>query len=138
MGIKASNLMWCEYNSETLSHQNKSANYIYCYRRPPPSYNHNWTDLHYAASHGNVRRIHEIIHKTGIKNTVICSLGNFEFFCHLLIFSKSTFSKNSFRNIFRVSNSLDPDQAQSKTSGLVWVQTACKGYQQMTLVGKEF
>lgn len=68
MGIKASNLMWCEYNSETLSHHNKSANYIYCYRRPPPSYNHNWTDLHYAASHGNVRRIHEIIHKTGTIN----------------------------------------------------------------------
>lgn len=68
MGIKASNLMWCEYNSETLSHHNKSPNYIYCYRRPPPSYNHNWTDLHYAASHGNVRRIHEIIHKTGTVN----------------------------------------------------------------------
>ena len=27
-------------------------------------------------------------------------------------FSKSTFSKNSFRNTIRVSNSLDPDQAQ--------------------------
>ncbi|WAR25107.1 ANR10-like protein, partial [Mya arenaria] len=35
---------------------------------PPPSYNHNWTDLHYAASHGNVRRIHEIIHKNGTLN----------------------------------------------------------------------
>ena len=28
----------------------------------------------------------------------------------LLIFSKSTFSKNSFRNTITVSNSLDPDQ----------------------------
>ena len=33
----------------------------------------------------------------------------FFFFCHL-IFSKSTFLKNSFRNSIRVSNSLDPDQ----------------------------
>ena len=32
-------------------------------------------------------------------------------FCRLLIFSKSIFSKNSFWNIIRVSNSLDPDQA---------------------------
>ena len=36
----------------------------------------------------------------------------FMLFCHLLIFSKSTFSKNSFRNTIRVSNSLDLDQAQ--------------------------
>ena len=33
-------------------------------------------------------------------------------FCHLTIFSKSTFSKNFFRNTFRVSNSFDPDQAR--------------------------
>ena len=40
-------------------------------------------------------------------------LGNFEYFyCRLLIFSKPNFSKNSFRNTIRVSNSLDPDQAQ--------------------------
>ena len=32
-------------------------------------------------------------------------------FCRLLIFSKSTFSKNSLKNNIRVSNSLDPDQA---------------------------
>ena len=30
----------------------------------------------------------------------------------LLIFSKLTFSKNSFRNTIRGSNSLDPDQAR--------------------------
>ena len=35
-----------------------------------------------------------------------------------------------------VSNSLDPDQAQHLL-GLIWVQTVCKGYQQMTLVGEE-
>ena len=33
-------------------------------------------------------------------------------FCRLLIFSKSPFSKNSFRNTFRVPNCLDPDQAR--------------------------
>ena len=32
--------------------------------------------------------------------------------CRLLIFSKSTFLKNSVRNNIRVSNSLDPDQAR--------------------------
>ena len=34
------------------------------------------------------------------------------FFCCLLIFSKPTVSKNSFRNTIKVSNSLDPDQAR--------------------------
>ena len=42
-----------------------------------------------------------------------CQLGNFS--CFLSsddFFSKSTLSKNSFRNTIRVSNSLDPDQAR--------------------------
>ena len=39
-------------------------------------------------------------------------LGDFDFFCRLLFFSKSTLTKNSFRNPIRVSNSLDPDQAR--------------------------
>ena len=40
-------------------------------------------------------------------------LGNFAcFFDVCLIFSKSTFSKNYFRNTISVSNSLDPDKAQ--------------------------
>ena len=42
----------------------------------------------------------------------ICLLGNFA--CFLLsddLFSKSTFSKISFCDAIRVSNSLDPDQA---------------------------
>ena len=33
-------------------------------------------------------------------------------FGRLLIFSKATFSKSSFRNSIRVSNNLDPDQAR--------------------------
>ena len=41
----------------------------------------------------------------------LCILGNFhDFFLLLLIFSKSTFSKNSFRNTIRLSYSSDPDQ----------------------------
>ena len=42
-----------------------------------------------------------------------CLLGNFA--CCFVVcwfFSKSTFSKNSFRRTIRVSNSLDPDQAR--------------------------
>ena len=33
-------------------------------------------------------------------------------FCRLLIFSKSSFSKISFRKTISVSNSMDPDQAR--------------------------
>ena len=62
----------------------------------------------------------------------LCLLGKFfMLFCHLLIFFKSTFLKNSFRNTIRVSNNLAPDQAQH-LSVLIWVQTVCKGYQQTT------
>ena len=45
-------------------------------------------------------------------STSFNSLPPGNFFFRLLIFSKWTFSKNSFRNTFRVSNRLDPDQAQ--------------------------
>ena len=45
------------------------------------------------------------------------------FFCHLQIFFKINFLEN-FQEI-RI------------LSGLIWVQTVCKGYQQTTLVGKE-
>ena len=42
-----------------------------------------------------------------------CMRGNFSCFnCRHIFFSKSTFSKDSFRNTSRVSNILDPDQAQ--------------------------
>ena len=43
----------------------------------------------------------------------LCILGNFCLhFCRLLNFSKSTFSKNSFWTIIRMSDSLDSDQAR--------------------------
>ena len=41
---------------------------------------------------------------------ILCMLGNFTCFCCHLTFQNELFSKNSFRNTLRVSNSLDPDQ----------------------------
>ena len=43
-------------------------------------------------------------------------------------------SKNSSQNTIRVSNSLDPVQADI-LSGLIWVQAVCKINQQTTQVG---
>ena len=66
----------------------------------------------------------------------ICPLGKFTIFCRLLIFSKSNFLKNSFRNTIRVSNSLiqiRPDIL----SGQIWFQNFCKGFQQTTVGGIE-
>ena len=40
------------------------------------------------------------------------------------------------RNLLRVSNSLDQNQARH-LSGLILVQTVCRGYQQSALVSKE-
>ena len=42
-----------------------------------------------------------------------------------------------FRNNIRLSNSLDPDQVR-RSVGHDLVLNVCKGYQQTTLVGKEF
>ncbi|KAL4226141.1 hypothetical protein ACF0H5_014128 [Mactra antiquata] len=69
MGLRFSSFVLCEFNrSDTIYKEEKLSPYFYCYKKTPPSYNHNWTDLHYAASHGNIRRIHEIVHKTGTVN----------------------------------------------------------------------
>ena len=40
-------------------------------------------------------------------------------------------------NTIRVTNSLEPDQSGDfdKMSGLIWVKTVCKVYQQVTIVG---
>ena len=40
---------------------------------------------------------------------MLCLLGTFHAFC---VFQNQLFSKNSFKNTIRVSNSLDPDQAR--------------------------
>ena len=57
-------------------------------------------------------------------------------FCRLLIVFKINFFEKDFRTTIRASNSLYPDQARRSLSGLLWVQTVCKEYQQMPLVGK--
>ena len=51
---------------------------------------------------------------------------------HLLL-SADFFQNKLFMNIIRVSNGLDPDQDHGSVNlDLIWVQTVCKGYQQMT------
>ena len=54
----------------------------------------------------------------------------------VVVFSKSFFLKNSFRNTIRVSNSFDRDQARP-FDGPDLAQTVCKGHQQTILVGKK-
>ena len=51
-------------------------------------------------------------------------------------FSKSTFTKNYFRNMIRVSNSLDPDQARPFVEPDLG-PNFCKSYLQTTLGDKE-
>ena len=46
-----------------------------------------------------------------VMDTVQLTLHDGYFLSSAVFFSKLTFSKNSFRNTIRVSNSLDPDQA---------------------------
>ena len=67
---------------------------------------------------------------------VVCLIGNFACFLSSGDFSfKINFSKNSFRNECQtVWIQIRPDAM----SGLIWVQIVCEGYQQTTVVGKEF
>ena len=51
-------------------------------------------------------------------------------FCRLLIFKKTL--KETFRNTIRVTNSLDPGQAQNLL-GVIWVHSVLKCYQQTTV-----
>ena len=81
-----------------------------------------------------------------IEGLTLCMLGNFAHFFVVCGFFFLTFSKKSFQEYHQcvdtisVSNSLNPDQARPiqirpyVLSGLIWVQTVCKGYQQTTKV----
>ena len=62
------------------------------------------------------------------------SLSSTDFFLKL-----THLKKKSIRNAFRVSNGLDQGLDWHSVDILNWVQTVCKGYQQMTnvAVGKE-
>ena len=62
--------------------------------------------------------------------STLCMLGNFSCFVVVCwLFSKWTFSKNSFWNTIWVSNGLDQDRDPR-----TWIQAVCKGYQQTTKV----
>ena len=67
----------------------------------------------------------------------ICLFGNFAcFFCCLLIFFKINFFEKFFLEYdhsVTIWFQIRPDTM----SGRIWVQTVCKGYQQVTLVCKE-
>ena len=67
-----------------------------------------------------------------------CLLGNFRafFLSSIDYLSKSPFSKISLRNTIKVSNSWIQIWP-GVSSGLLWVQSVCKGYQQTPKVGKE-
>ena len=56
-------------------------------------------------------------------------------FCCLLIFFKINFLKKFFQEYHQSVKLFGPC---SDSLGLIWVQTVCQGYQQMTLVDKEF
>ena len=64
----------------------------------------------------------------------LCLLGTLECFCRLLIF----FIINFFQKFFQEFHEGIKQFESRSGSGLIWFQTICKGYQQTTLVGKEF
>ena len=66
------------------------------------------------------------------------ALSFFSVACLELVDNDDKISQDPWKSVtradfctIRVSDSLDPDQARF-LSGLIWVQTDCKGYQQMT------
>ena len=66
MGIKSSTVAHFELHPPSPKPKSSPLTTTSCWHKwRPPSYNHNWTDLHVAASHGKLRRIQEIMHKAG-------------------------------------------------------------------------
>ena len=62
MGLRTSQLSWFECHPSSPKSKPTS-----CWNKlSPPSYNHNWTDLHYAASQGNLNKIKDIFLKSGM------------------------------------------------------------------------
>ena len=58
-------------------------------------------------------------------------------FCHLLFFFKINFSGKILFGIPSECQTIWIQVKPDNLSGLIWVQTVCKGYQQMTLIGKD-
>ena len=59
----------------------------------------------------------------------------FTLFFRLLIFSKLNFFEKFFQKYHLSVKQIESRSGPTLKSGLIWVQTVCKGYQQMTLVG---
>ena len=71
------------------------------------------------------------------RNTKLCILGNFTFFCcNLLTFFKTTFSK-IFSETLSECQTVRIQIRTDRILVLLGVQTVCKGYQQTTLEGKD-
>ena len=67
----------------------------------------------------------------------LCPLGKFSrLFVSAVFFSKSTFSKNSFRNMIEC-QTIWIQNRPDILSGLIWYQTICKTFQQTTLGDKD-
>ena len=74
-------------------------------------------------------------HETFTKNA---KLGNFAcFFCCLLILFKINFFKNLFQEYHQSIKQFGSRFGKNILSGLIWVQTVCKGYKQTSPIGKE-
>ena len=70
-------------------------------------------------------------------NLTLYILANLFCYCYCLLafFKINIFSKNYFKKTIKVLNGLDTDQIRTDTlTVLIWTQTVCKGYQQMTKV----
>ena len=65
-----------------------------------------------------------------VNDLSLCRLGNLSYFCcRLVTFFKVNFFKKSFQNNYQ-----NVKQFGFCWTVLMWVQTVCKGYQQMTKV----
>ena len=68
---------------------------------------------------------------------ILCLLGIFSYFFVVCCFYKINFFKKILSGIPSECQTVWIQIRLDILSGLIWVQTVCKGYQQMTPVGKE-
>ena len=74
--------------------------------------------------------VHFLATATAILNTLHAG----HFFVHFIVtdfYSKLSFSKQVFHDIIQVPNSLVQNRPDN-SSGLIWVETVCNGYLEMT------
>ena len=68
----------------------------------------------------------------------LCLLGNFSYFFVVCLYVQNQLFQKILLGIPSVCQTVWNQISPDKMSGLIWVQTVCKVYQQTTLVGKEF